>query len=230
MLYNALKGIDLQLNKKIYTYFIKFDESIIDYKLLNFISEKCRMKVSKKISNIDKKLVLYAELLLRIIICKCYGINNKDIVIAEDNHGKPFIKGILNFQFNISHSKNVLVLAISNNAIGIDVEQIRHFDIKIVNRFFSKCEKDYIFNDNNNINSKCFYIWTKKEAYLKYIGKGLTSNLKYICVLKKDISCLLYTFEHDYNIITLCFNDKKSICVGKITETYINDLIYTLLK
>ena len=98
----------------------------------------------------------------------------KDIYLNE--HGKPLSKDIF---FNISHSKGLVVIAISNDSnIGVDVERIRDFDAKMIDYISFKEEKAFI-KDN-----KSFYkIWTNKESLVKCVGTGLTIEIKDIPAL-----------------------------------------------
>ncbi len=82
--------------------------------------------------------------------------------------GKPYLEGFPDFQFNISHSGDLCAVAFADCPVGVDIETHREVNLKIAERYFSKREKDYV---NNNISF--FYVWTRKEAYLKMLGIGL---------------------------------------------------------
>ena len=63
-------------------YFIEISESIDPQQniLIDFVSEEKKRKLSKYRFNIDMKLSLYAELLIRYQICKLLLISNKEII------------------------------------------------------------------------------------------------------------------------------------------------------
>jgi len=103
-----------------------------------------------------------------------------DITFSKNKYGKPFISDNIlakNLSFNISHTKNISVIAITAGTdIGIDIEKNRkNFDfLEIAKNSFSMSE----FNSLKNLNSykqgtRFFEIWTLKEAYIKARGKGL---------------------------------------------------------
>ena len=132
-------------------------------------------------------------------IKKKLGIS--DCIIKRNNNGKPYIEGHPEIQFNISRSSNICVVALSNKPVGIDIEKIREFDFKIAVRFFSDYEQHYIF-DSMLQKERFFEIWTKKEAYLKYTGEGLTRPLSSFSVF--DIAPMFRNYYLDGYIITVC--------------------------
>lgn len=82
--------------------------------------------------------------------------------------GKPYLKGFPNFQFNISHSEDLCAVAFSNKPIGVDVEKHRKVNLEIAKRYFNQEEKNFVTDTLS-----FFYVWTRKEAYLKMTGEGL---------------------------------------------------------
>ena len=84
--------------------------------------------------------------------------------------GKPLNEDI---NFNISHSKGVVVFAKDKIPIGIDIEKIRPVENSLVEYISSSEEREYIKNDIN------FYeIWTNKESLTKAIGTGIKTKIK----------------------------------------------------
>lgn len=83
--------------------------------------------------------------------------------ISTSENGKPFIPG-WKYHFSISHSNDLLVIAIDDKEIGVDcqfVDEEKDY-IKIANRFFNDIDNSTIKTADD------FYeLWTKKEAYAK---------------------------------------------------------------
>lgn len=83
--------------------------------------------------------------------------------------------------FNLSHSNDVVVYAVSRvERIGIDVERVRQFSgmEPIAERFFTAAEREQIAATPPEAFPLAFHCcWTRKEAYLKAIGLGLTAPL-----------------------------------------------------
>ena len=126
-------------------------------KTLRFIQEK------------DRKLSLGAGLLLHKIL-PIYG---KDICdIYTDANEKPLIQGL---HFNLSHSEERILLAISDSAIGCDIEKIAKASFDLAEHFFCPDENNYLSGivDENRKNQAFFRLWTVKESYVKMTGEGL---------------------------------------------------------
>lgn len=100
-------------------------------------------------------------------------------VLKEDN-GKPYLEDRSQF-ISISHSKDAVLVGFNETPIGVDIEVLREFDKRLIDRFFSDAEKNFIKDDTD-----FFRIWTVKEAYLKLTGEGL-KNLKFNTVFDGKI-------------------------------------------
>lgn len=127
--------------------------------------------------------------------------------IAKSEYGKPYFTDIPYVDFSISHSENLVACSIcvskeQKPMIGIDCENIYKKDpLPIAERFFTKKEIEMISLSENK--AKTFTsLWTKKEAYLKLLGKGLSIPLSSF-----DIDSVTYhfeTYEVSNNIFTIC--------------------------
>ncbi|MBE7092642.1 MAG: 4'-phosphopantetheinyl transferase superfamily protein [Clostridiales bacterium] len=90
-----------------------------------------------------------------------------DYEILYAPSGKPYIEGNQLF-VSISHSKDFFLVGTNKLPVGVDIEVVRHFDNRLINRYFTSSEIAYIDSDE-----KFFKIWTVKEAFLKLTGEGL---------------------------------------------------------
>ena len=179
-----------------------FDLELYDT-LSSLITPEKKAKLDKYKYDIDKKLGLYANLLVRIAIHQDLNIENDYIEFGTNNYGKPFLLCNQDYHFNISHTRNMIVVAISNKAVGVDVEKIRDVDTNIANRFFTEPELKHIEKTQDNICERFFEIWTKKEAYIKYIGKGLSISLNSFDVTDKNLCEHFYTVGYGKYIINM---------------------------
>ena len=88
------------------------------------------------------------------------------------------MKSISPIQFNLSHTQQVALLAVTlDKDVGIDIEHIdRKTDWKgICQRFFTKPEQEALFSLAESQQELAFYtLWTRKEAYMKVLGTGLS--------------------------------------------------------
>ncbi len=116
---------------------------------------------------------------LRDILAKRVGIAADEIALGYGPKDKPFLANG-HLHFNVAHSENVAVVAISHRELGIDVELLREgfADDTIAERFFAPTEVQQLralpVSDQEPAFFRC---WTRKEAYLKAIGDGLSIPL-----------------------------------------------------
>ena len=98
-----------------------------------------------------------------------------------NEYKKPYLKTKRPFEFNVSHSKEYALIAVTfGKPVGIDIEYINE-DIdrlQIAQRFFSKQESDRLLALPEELQLGAFYnCWTRKEAYIKALGRGLYKSL-----------------------------------------------------
>ncbi|MCP3849133.1 MAG: 4'-phosphopantetheinyl transferase superfamily protein [Gammaproteobacteria bacterium] len=117
---------------------------------------------------------------MRTVLARYVGIKADEIEYEKGEQGKPFIS-ILNpekIQFNLSHTQDIAILAITKKyEVGIDIEHNdRKTDWKgICKRFFTEPEQQALFSLPEAQQSNAFFdLWTRKEAYMKVLGTGLS--------------------------------------------------------
>ena len=161
---------DILLNKKEYS---------TRYNLL----PPCRKeKTDKLILDEDKRQSVGAWCLLCHALNE-KGINNEEIILSINEHGKPFLKNRPYVFFNLSHSKNMVLCAVSDSEVGCDTEKLRPVNLKIADRFFHKNEIRQLECMNENERETLFFrLWTLKESFMKATGKGFSLSLKDFCI------------------------------------------------
>jgi 4'-phosphopantetheinyl transferase len=108
----------------------------------------------------------------------------QSIDLELNAHGKPALAAShqdSRLRFNVSHSDGLVLLAFTlNRDIGVDIEKIRldrPFE-KIARRFFARGEAAQLCALEPGRQSQAFYeCWTRKEAYIKARGLGLSLPL-----------------------------------------------------
>ena len=113
-----------------------------------------------KLTSKPYKTSFFSKLLLRVMLKK-EGVKNwKTIEIKKGANDKPYINKDINF--NISHSKNMILCVVDKNNIGVDIEEIKEVPKDIFDMIFHKNELEHY----KNMSKEQFYkIWTIKEAY-----------------------------------------------------------------
>lgn len=121
----------------------------------------------------DKKLSAGAYLLLKKLLLE-ENITNP--LFKIEKYGKAYISNFENIYFNLSHSNKMVLCAISDREVGVDIEYIDHeIDLNIAKHYFYNKEYESIMNSQNPAD-EFFKYWVLKESYMKYTGLGM--NLK----------------------------------------------------
>lgn len=191
-------------------YFIEVDDlnNFVEYdEFMDFLSPEKQMQINKFRFDIDKKLGLFSDLLVRYIACKLLNLSNNELLFNKNAYGKPYLLGFPDFQFNISHTRNAIAIAISQKEVGVDIEKIKTADLKIAERFFTKCELDYILSEKTQKEALFYEIWTKKEAYIKWIGKGLSLPLTGFDVTSAELGSMMKVIKINDYAISVCSYD-----------------------
>ena len=153
----------------------KLDDSFCKSLLSLIDKSKCE-RLSKFVYQEDLQRGLFADLLVRKVLMEKFNLNNEEIYFSVNEYGKPYCEFLENFHFNISHSGDWIVCAIDKNPIGIDVERISTIDLDISKNFFSDKEHEDLMLSNDPFDY-FFTLWSLKESYIKFIGKGLSHPL-----------------------------------------------------
>lgn len=154
-----------------------------------------------KCGETDKKAI--SKKAYDFVISKAKELIKTDdnLEICTDENGKPYFKKHPDFHFNISHSEDIIAVAMSSAPVGVDIEKLRDVNPKIAERHFTEKEKSYV-----KTNADFFYVWTRKEAYLKKTGVGLRQSLSSFCVLEDNN---IKTFIMKDCIVSVCGDNAK---------------------
>jgi 4'-phosphopantetheinyl transferase len=118
---------------------------------------------------------------LRVLLGRYLNTSPAGIRFTYGANGKPSLADFASLRFNASHSGDFTALALTPDCeLGIDVEQIRPLtDLQeIANRFFCPEEALELTSLSPEEQNQAFFLcWTRKEAYVKAIGDGLSAPL-----------------------------------------------------
>ncbi|MBQ6265329.1 MAG: 4'-phosphopantetheinyl transferase superfamily protein [Clostridia bacterium] len=214
------------MKRNIYLLPINNDFNIVKYNnLLTFVSEKKITQLNELKNNMDKKLSLYAHIAVKLIIQKELSLDISKISIVYDDLGKPFVEDLENTFFSISHTYDMIAIAFSNSKVGIDIEKETENSVDIAKYFFTEKEKEYISVSCVNPQKAFLEIWTKKEAFIKYLGLGLRKRLDDFCVINDFLKDNFYTIQSDDYILSYYDGcNKAGIEIKNITEKEIEEL------
>lgn len=92
-------------------------------------------------------------------------------------------------QFNLAHSEDIALCAVTSTyQIGVDIEKLGHKNhLAIAERYFSPKEIQSLKRMQGSAQTELFYrLWSRKEALVKAVGKGLSIPLSSFSVSTDD--------------------------------------------
>lgn len=121
---------------------------------------------------------------LRAILAGYLGVDASTIEFAPGPRGKPYLAGVPSggrgVFFNLSHSGKLALIGVAATELGLDVEKVRHLEslTEIARKHFSPAEFTALEALAGPARELAFYrCWTRKEAYIKALGEGLSMPL-----------------------------------------------------
>ncbi|WP_316744376.1 4'-phosphopantetheinyl transferase family protein [Pedobacter antarcticus] len=144
-------------------------------------------KASKYHRTEDKEAFLRRRYLLKKLLGAYLQIPSNMVEFAYSVRKKPSVKG--GVEFSLSHSKDYVLVALSNQAIGIDIEWIDpsfEFNDIAINHFHP--EEVGLLRNSMTARSDFYTIWTRKESILKATAEGLIMAMNLFSVTPGSIT------------------------------------------
>lgn len=127
---------------------------------------------------------------IRQLLASILKVSPQTLRIARTGHGKPYLVDYPDLAFNLSHSGDSFVLAVAWCCqLGIDIEfhQPRVNVQGLVDRCFGEAEIGYWQTLSDADKTPAFYrFWTRKEAFVKATGLGITLGLNR-CIINPQL-------------------------------------------
>lgn len=205
-------------------------------KLWDVLPEDERGRADQFVYATDRNHFIAAHGMLRVILSRYTAIEPWNLRFNYNVYGKPFLdsaRGEIPICFNLAHSHGVAIYAITQRRqVGIDIERIRrNIDIEaIAKTYFSIHEYQLLRGLPTEVQYEAFFMcWTRKEAYIKARGEGLSYPLDEFSVsLEPNIPAallqnyrdpsevLLWTLYHlvpDFNYIGAVAVQGRNFCI-----------------
>lgn len=158
--------------------------------------------------------------LLNFALMKEYG---RTWEVEQETGSKPYLKGAKGVEFNISHTKGLVVCAVADSVLGVDTEEIRPFKASLMRRMCSEAERGFVLAGRSEAErqERFFRLWTLKESFVKANGRGLAFPLRNITffleegAVKGSIPGWRFYQSRVYQsyIISVCVADEKGEAV-----------------
>jgi len=163
--------------------FLDKDRSAVQ-SLLEFLSPDEQKRAGKFHFQRDREHFVVARGMLRSILGRYLNVTPQQLGFTYNQYGKPALNRATAadlLRFNVSHSHGLALFAITpGREIGVDLEQVRadFVSLELAERFFSPAEVATLRALPPDARMTAFFnCWTRKEAYIKARGEGLSHPL-----------------------------------------------------
>lgn len=196
------------------------DNKLFD-KAYSVVGEERKAKTDRYRFGKDKRLSLGAGVLLKYAL-SYLGFSQKTDEIIYGENEKPYFKNN-GIYFNLSHSGDYAVCAVSPCEIGCDIELIKPVKLNVAEKFFTNNEFKHILSLNTDEEkSDLFYrYWTLKESFMKATGLGMRLSLNSFEILlgdeisvKQSVDGGKYSFK-EFDEIS---GYKCAVCISEYTD------------
>lgn len=172
--------------------------------LESLLTESERVRAKRFLAAKHRGRFVLGRARMRQILGRYANQRPEDVELQFENLGKPFFADQeLNqrFQFNFSNSSDLAICAVTlKDPIGVDLERVREMSnmLGLAKRFFANSETERLLSQPSAAQPDAFFrLWTRKEAWLKAIGKGLTFPLRDVEVTFDDENCCVHSINQD---------------------------------
>lgn len=180
------------------------DAAVVE-SLAQVLSDDERARAARFCFQKDRESFTVARGILRVLLGRYLDHEPGRLEFSYGPHGRPTLRdqnAVNEFCFNVSHSKGLALYAFTRNRqIGIDVEWIRSemASEQVAERFFAPQEVATLRALPSDAQLEAFFnCWTRKEAFVKASGEGLSLPLnQFVVSLVPDDPAALLTIEGD---------------------------------
>ena len=149
--------------------------------------------------------------LLQDIIRDKFGHEITESDIVRGKLGKPYMYGRKDVFFNISHCDGLCCCIVCSSECGIDCEMIGEFRPNVIKRVFTSDELEWFEKIDAHDKPRIFFIlWTLKEAYGKYTGRGIADmkNVSFAfdngTLLSDKYDLDFFVYEYNGYLLSIC--------------------------
>ena len=140
------------------------------------LSDDERARAARLMMPDARRRFVAARIGLREILAQVTGVDAAGLTFSLGEHGKPYLVGISDApSFNLAHSGELALVAVSGRPVGIDLEQVRPLAnmAQMAEMSFTDEERAALWALDEPTRTAAFFrLWTRKEAVMKAHGAG----------------------------------------------------------
>lgn len=141
-----------------------------------------RDRASRFRRRVDRDRFIVAHAVLRRVLARYLRKPAQSLRFRRDRFGKPSLAHPTDVSFNLAHADSVALIAVtSGRPVGVDVERVTPLDdaFDVAEVCFAPAERRVLHAVPAALVSDTFFnCWTRKEAFIKAVGTGLSAPLK----------------------------------------------------
>lgn len=149
--------------------------------LIHFLNPEERSRSERYYKEKDRNQFIICRSILKFVLAAYTKLDAKSIQLDYHFNKKPYLSSHPWLYFNVSHSEDFAVIAISLKKVGIDIEYIAK-DFTFTNVLPDVFDNNEVLAIQKAVDIKhTFYkLWTRKEALVKALGTGIDDDFKNI--------------------------------------------------
>jgi 4'-phosphopantetheinyl transferase len=163
----------------------------------------------------DRASYISRHVALRLLVARYLKASPEAVAFAQEKHGRPVLANPAGcLHFNLSHAGDLALIAVSCVApLGVDVEQVRNIEdfAEIARDNFARAEFEDLQGVAPENRLRAFFVtWTRKEAFVKALGVGLSYPLDAFSSGRPDRPprlCIGDTLATDWTLVDLLPRD-----------------------
>jgi 4'-phosphopantetheinyl transferase len=194
------------------------DNFILPENWLSGVAHEKYMRLGRLRNDKDKHLTILAHRLLCYALYTQLGIQPSAQDWAYGWHGKPYLKNAPYVHFNISHSGDMAMCVLHSAPVGADIERVDAVDDVTAWRIMSKQEL-FAFDKAQDKNNLFYKIWTLKEAYIKYNGRGICTDLHSLTVYPEGDIIVTNLSGCQFALIDTIPGYQAAVCASDVSHS-----------
>lgn len=169
------------------------------------LEDERRRKLARIRNENARAQSIAAGMLLREALAD-YGlpVGDQPLSLVYGENGKPELPGGEGPYFSISHSGTLVVCAVDDAPIGVDVQIVRKISKRIANKILTECElREFAVLPEESADRYLTVRWTEKESIAKLLGRGLTIDFRSLQASDYNLHTLMRTVGCEEYVITV---------------------------
>lgn len=151
---------------------------------IGHLTDDERTRAENMTSQAARQAYVASQSALREVLSGYTRTLPQEVEIVRAPRGKPMLaSSSRKVEFNVSHSGDWGVVAIAHTEVGVDVEQVRprRTSTRLADRFMTAGERELLrLRAESQGDAAFFVVWSRKEAYLKAVGFGLSGPFSHV--------------------------------------------------